>query len=253
MAAGSRAGLIDLTKDQRGDCQVIDLTTSPSPPPQPYLTFTPLQPDHPPKTPVCIGELHVNALVLYHTRYLFSRSPGHPHEWAAVRLHPDPHSFPPTDSSFPGLGTPFPALGTPFRGSETIHLRAPTERSPTGIAVPGQEFGVLEQRVAHCIGLMLLKGVIRIEAKIRRVNPPVRTFVLLARPCSHSLFSSISCRCISSCTPQRETSKLSATIYFTIISSSNIRLRLSTTTAACVYVHISIPTVRPLESTSGAY
>ena len=180
MATGS--GLIDLTKDQVGDFQVIDLTTSPSPPPPPYLTFNPLQPDHLPKTPVCIGELHVNALVLYHTRYLFSRNQGPGHEWAVVRLHPDPHSFPSTEASFPGLGTP-------FRGSETIHLRAPTERTPTGITIPGQEFGVLEQRVSHCIGLMLLRGVIRIEAKIRRGNPPVRTFlsfVLLDQPCSRS-------------------------------------------------------------------
>ena len=190
MAAGSRAGLIDLTKDQAGDFQVIDLTASPSPPPSPYLTFNPLQPDHLPKTPVCIGELHVNALVLYHTRYLLSRNPGLGHDWATVRLHPDPHSFPTTETPFPGLGTPFPGLGTPFRGSETIHLRAPTERTPTGITIPGQEFGVLEQRVSHCIGLMLLRGAIRIEAKIRRGNPPVRTFLsfvlLLDQPCSRS-------------------------------------------------------------------
>lgn len=165
MAAGSTAGLIDLTNDQATDCQVIDLTASPSPPP---FAFHPLKPDHSPKTPVCIGQLHVNALILYHIHYLFSRNPVLGNEWATVRLHPDPRSIP---------------------GSETIHLRAPTERTPTGIIIPGEQFGVLEQKAAKSIGEMLSKGLIRIEAKIRRGNSPVRSFlsfVLPAQACSPS-------------------------------------------------------------------
>lgn len=159
MAGGSTAGLIDLTNDQAADFQVIDLTASPSPPPPSHLAINPL------KTPVCIGQLHVNALVLHHVQYLFSRDPELEYEWAAVRLQPDPH------------------------GPETIHLTTPAERTPTGGVILGEEFGVLEQRAAKHISMMLNRGVVLIEAKIRRRNLHVRSFlsfVLLAQACSRS-------------------------------------------------------------------
>lgn len=187
MAAGSTAPgasvdiqprheLIDLTGDETSNSssfcrayppidhyphRVIDLTNSPSPPPPlPVLSLglRPVKPDDPPKTPVCIGQLQVNGLVLYPVQYLLPRNPSLEYEWAAVRLHYEHHPNRVSTSS------------------ETIHIRAPAERTPTGNVILGETFGVVEQRVATHLGVMLSKGLIRLEAKIRRGNPSVRAF-----------------------------------------------------------------------------
>ncbi|KAG5636369.1 hypothetical protein H0H81_008287 [Sphagnurus paluster] len=136
--------------------QVIDLTGSPSPPPQhtspslPSSSNLPLQ--LPPKTPVCIGQLTVTALVLYPVSYLLPQDPNSESEWAVVRLQHEhnPHK--------PG-------------GSETIHIKAPHTRGPNGEPIPGDAFGVVEQKVATAIGPMLGKGLIRVDAKVRK-GPP---------------------------------------------------------------------------------
>lgn len=141
--------------------QVIDLTDSPSPPPSAAHNvppgLTPINPDDPPKTPVCIGQLSVNALVLYPIAYLMPRDPSQECEWAAVRLQYEhnPHRV---------------------GNSETIHIRTPSDRTPNGDIILGDNFAVVEQKVATSLGGMLGKGLIRLEAKIRRGKPNVCAF-----------------------------------------------------------------------------
>ncbi|KAG6818077.1 hypothetical protein H0H87_009232 [Tephrocybe sp. NHM501043] len=137
--------------------QVIDLTGSPSPPPSmlpPQQAQAPstLPPDLPPKTPVCIGQLSVTALVLYPVSYLHPQDPSSDSEWAHVRLQ---YEHNPNKSG----------------GSETIHIKAPHTRGPNGEQIPGEAFGVVEQKVATAIGPMLGKGLIRVDAKVRK-GPP---------------------------------------------------------------------------------
>lgn len=143
--------------------QVIDLTDSPSPPPAtPYNVppgLYPVNPDDPPKTPVCIGQLQVNALVLYPISYLLPRDQSQEVEWASVRLQYEhnPHRM---------------------GNSETIHIRTPSDRTPNGEIISGDNFAVVEQKVATSLGGMLGKGLIRLEARIRRGKPNVRISAL---------------------------------------------------------------------------
>ncbi|PPQ67109.1 hypothetical protein CVT25_005710 [Psilocybe cyanescens] len=132
------------------DRQVIDLTGSPSPPPalSRQNSQPPLPAELPPKTPVCIGQLTVNALVLYPVNYLSPQNPGAT-EWAYVRLQYE-HN--------PNKVT----------SKETIHIRTPSGRGPNGDNVSGEVFGVVEQKVADLLGPMLGKGLIRLDAKIRK-------------------------------------------------------------------------------------
>ncbi|KAI0961971.1 hypothetical protein AcV7_000926 [Taiwanofungus camphoratus] len=136
--------------------QVIDLTSSPSPPPvmsRPQLSSQGNMPsDLPPKTPVCIGQLTVTALVLYPIPYLLPQEHLVDTEWAPVRLTYEhtPHK-----------------LG----GQETIHIKTPNAKSPTGELLQGENFGVVEQKVATYLGPMLGKGLIRLDAKVRKGMP----------------------------------------------------------------------------------
>lgn len=154
---------INSHKPAPSDRQVIDLTGSPSPPPsghQDQPTPTPLPSDLPPKTPVCIGQLLVTALVLYPVPYLLPQEPGsHEAEWATVRLQYE-HS-----PNKPG-------------GSETIHIKAPHGRTSSGEVIAGEGFGVVEQKVATSLGPMLGKGLIRLDAKVRKGQPNVSAFSL---------------------------------------------------------------------------
>lgn len=145
-----------------GSRQVIDLTTSPSPPPQ---QAPPSQPNQPcpltelqDVTPVCIGLLTVTALVLYPIPYLCQQPPAGvlDPEWARVRLQYD------NNANRPG-------------GQPTIHIRAPTMALPNGQQVPGENFAVVEQKVASSIGSLMAKGLIRLDAKVRRDRPNVRS------------------------------------------------------------------------------
>lgn len=146
---------------------VIDLTGSPSPPPRslrPPETHTPssqsqpaFSPDLPPKTPICIGLLRVNALVLYPVDYLKSsqsKYPGAEDEWAPVRLQYE------RNVNKPG-------------SEDTINIKVPPTRTLTGESRPGDIFGVVEQKVASSLGPMLGKGLIRLDAKVRRGQPNV--------------------------------------------------------------------------------
>ncbi|TFY83401.1 hypothetical protein EWM64_g616 [Hericium alpestre] len=148
---------------------VIDLTGSPSPPPQhlqqsqphtpsalpPQANHANFPPDLPPKTPVCIGQLSVTALVLYPTDYLrgtHADALGVDVEWAPVRLQYE------RNPNRPG-------------SEDTIHIRTPNTKTVSGESQPGDAFGVVEQKVASALGPMLGKGLIRLDAKVRRGMP----------------------------------------------------------------------------------
>lgn len=133
---------------------VIDLTGSPSPPPRldTHPTST-LPPELSPKSPVCIGQLTVTALVLYPVQYILPRNIHTEAEWAPVRLQ---HEHDPLKHD-----------------SETIHIQVPHTRTPNGDIVPGDAFGVVEQKVATSLGPMLGKGLIRLDAKVRKAPPNV--------------------------------------------------------------------------------
>jgi hypothetical protein len=138
---------------------IIDLTGSPSPPPPAVRQLAPstsnLPHDLPPKTPVCIGQLTVTALVLYPVTYLRQQEPGPGDaEWATVQLRYE------HNPNKPG-------------GSETIHIMTPRSRAPNGEAVQGEGFGVVEQKVATSLGPMLGKGLIRLDGKVRKGMPNV--------------------------------------------------------------------------------
>ena len=137
--------------------QVIDLTSSPSPPPSSSRLPQPQQgnlpPDLPPKTPVCIGQLAATALVLYPISYLLPQEQGDS-EWAPVRLTYE--------------HTPHKAAG-----SETIHIKTPSSKSASGEVIQGENFAFVEQKAATYLGPMLGKGLIRLDAKIRRGMPNV--------------------------------------------------------------------------------
>ncbi|KAI0756790.1 SNF2 family N-terminal domain-containing protein [Daedaleopsis nitida] len=148
--------------------QVIDLTSSPSPPPSrlplpPPLPPPPMQPpqalpgnlpmDLPPKTPVCIGVLSATALVLYPISYLTPPDySGQDSDWAPVRLQYEHLE------------------NKPGGASETINIRPPSLKGHNGEIIPGETFAVVEQKVATHLGPMLGKGLIRLDAKIRRGN-----------------------------------------------------------------------------------
>lgn len=152
----SRRGLENSNGPSR---QVIDLTSSPSPPPSalrfPQAQQGNLPPDLPPKTPVCIGQLAVTALVLYPIPYLLAQE-HIDSEWAPVRLTYE--------------HTPHKAAG-----SETIHIKTPSIKSPSGEVAQGENFAFVEQKAATYLGPMLGKGLIRLDAKIRRGMPNVST------------------------------------------------------------------------------
>ncbi|KAF8213243.1 hypothetical protein K438DRAFT_1927539 [Mycena galopus ATCC 62051] len=134
--------------------RVIDLTGSPSPPPNTMQPSIQLAADLPPKTPVCIGQLGVTALVLYPVPYLVPQNTVHD-EWAAVRLQYE------HNPNKPG-------------GAETIHIKAPQGRAPNGEQFLGEAFGVVEQKVATALGPMLGKGLIRLDAKVRQLPVAMR-------------------------------------------------------------------------------
>ncbi|KIJ21918.1 hypothetical protein PAXINDRAFT_165253 [Paxillus involutus ATCC 200175] len=138
--------------------QVIDLTGSPSPPSSPLPPRLPvsstLPDDLPPKTPVCIGQLTVTALVLYPVPYLQPQDPTKVEaDWANVRLQYEHNPNKPSGTT------------------ETIHIKTPHGKTTAGELTHGEAFGVVEQKVASHLGPMLGKGLIRLDAKVRRGMP----------------------------------------------------------------------------------
>ncbi|KAJ3910124.1 SNF2 family N-terminal domain-containing protein [Lentinula edodes] len=139
---------------------VIDLTGSPSPPPpalppppppQQYLfqNGNHLPPDLDARTAICIGQLSATALVLYPVPYIVQEPGSMEPSWVPVRLQYEHNP-------------------SKIEGSETIHIKIPTNIPATGVC---DSFGVVEQKVATNLGGLLGKGLIRIEAKVRK-GPP---------------------------------------------------------------------------------
>jgi SWI/SNF-related matrix-associated actin-dependent regulator of chromatin subfamily A3 len=110
----------------------------------------------------------VTALVLYPIPYLNHRAPGtsldpsslsDSDDFASVRLRYDPI-----------------AKERSPTGDETIHILTPQTKYGEGAdekVYGGDNFGVVEQKVATVLGPMLGKGLIRVDAKIRRGVPNV--------------------------------------------------------------------------------
>ncbi|KAF5388485.1 hypothetical protein D9757_004583 [Collybiopsis confluens] len=134
---------------------VIDLTGSPSPPPQQYhfQNGNHLPPDLDARTAICIGQLSATALVLYPIPYIIQEPGMSEHPWVPVRLQRDPNP-------------------KKIEGSETIHIKIPSHVPVNDVC---DSFGVVEHKVATSLGGLLGKGLIRIEAKVRRgpANLPI--------------------------------------------------------------------------------
>lgn len=133
---------------------VIDLTGTPSPPPQVPQELSP-------KTPVCIGFLSLTALILYPVPYILPTNPASPQpEWATVKLQ-------------------YEHVEKPNVSPNTLHIKAGT----------GESFAVTEQKVADHIGHMIGKGLIRLEAKVRK-GPPNVCLLVNASSCKKLTCSS---------------------------------------------------------------
>ncbi len=148
------------TSCQPAERDIIDLTSSPSPPPMTGFSSASqpsLPPDLPPKTPVCIGQLSATALILYPILYTMPQTPAVP-EWVPVRFEYELSKT----------------------GKEAIHIKTPSARGPSGESIPGETFGVIEQKVANYLGPMLGKGLIRLDPKICRGSDvcPMPSFFL---------------------------------------------------------------------------
>lgn len=152
------------TACQSTERDVIDLTSSPSPPPATSFNSASqpsLPPDLPPKTPVCIGQLSATALILYPILYTMPQTSAVP-DWVPVRFHYEPSRT---------------------AGKETIHIKTPSTRGASGESIPGETFGMVEQKVANHLGPMLGRGLVRLESKICRgldvCSIPSFSFIIL--------------------------------------------------------------------------
>lgn len=138
---------------------------------QPTLHQTNLPSELEPRTPICIGQLVVTALVLYPSPYLqlLPRDPSQLQqpilEFAPVRLRYDAL-----------------ARERNLAGVETIHVSVPAvAKTEDGVEErPSYEenFGVVEQKVANVIGPMLGKGLIKVEAHVKKGMPKVKSSAL---------------------------------------------------------------------------
>jgi SWI/SNF-related matrix-associated actin-dependent regulator of chromatin subfamily A3 len=140
-----------------------------------------------PKTPVCIGQLTTTALVLYPVSYLQRQDSNNLIEWANVHLRYE-HN--------------------PQRvgATETIHIKTPSSKTLSGELSQGETFGVVEQKVATDIGPTLGKGLIRLDAKVRRGSPNVSD-VLSDEPRIRSFALPSFLYCLSRCGSMRRKTK----------------------------------------------
>ncbi|KAF9270038.1 hypothetical protein L218DRAFT_888354 [Marasmius fiardii PR-910] len=146
-----------------GPSKVIDLTGStPSPPPHSHASSSFLVPyeELPPRTPVCIGQLYSQALILYPCEYI-STVDLSCEEWVPVKFEYE--------------------LDTTKPRPETLHIKSFPVKRPTGQTIEGERFGFTDQKTATTVGTMLNKGLIRLEAKVRKGLPshPVLPLLML--------------------------------------------------------------------------
>jgi len=57
--------------------------------------------------------------------------------------------------------------------ADTIHIKTPGGRLPSGEIIPSEPFALIEQKVATSLGPMLGKGLIRLDAMVRKAAPGV--------------------------------------------------------------------------------
>lgn len=132
---------------------------------------------------VCIGQISATALILYPVNYICPQ-PGQPapplaatpDDYVAVRLKYD-------DASKRRQRNPGQAA------EETIQIQVPHYKG--GVSgnenLGGEEFGVVEQRVASVLGPLMQKVLIRLEAHVRRATTstapilPLRVLVFTPR------------------------------------------------------------------------
>lgn len=66
-------------------------------------------------------------------------------------------------------------------GSEdSVSIRTPNKRTQLGEILPGENFAIIERRVASVLGPMLGKGLIRVDSRIRRGSRHVRPNAILS-------------------------------------------------------------------------
>lgn len=124
------------------------LTRFNGPPAQPKPSSSVSFDDAGPKTPVCIGQLRSTALVLHPVHDVQTSQSGEP-EWIKARLH--------HERNVERLGC-----------QDTINIRTPSFKSANGSISPGKQFGVVEQEVASALGPLLIRALIRLDAKVRK-------------------------------------------------------------------------------------
>ena len=137
---------------------VIDLTGTGTPPPtQNGAVLKDVRRDV-----VCIGQILATALVLYPIPYVClqqASAAGLPipsgEEFVPVRLKYDDASK--KRARFPQQ-----------QHEETIQITVPTQKSPSGESIGGEDFGVVEQRIATVLGPLMQKVLIRLEATVKR-------------------------------------------------------------------------------------
>lgn len=152
---------------------VIDLTGTPPPAAAPPKDVR--------RDVVCIGQLHATALVLYPIPYVCVTAAGasgappshNGDDYVTVRLKYD-------DSSKKR------ARFQQQQPEETIQIAAPHHKGPSGETLGGEDFGVVEQRVATVLGPLMQKVLIRLEATVKRAQSsapilPLRILVFTPR------------------------------------------------------------------------
>ncbi|KAL0580823.1 hypothetical protein V5O48_001199 [Marasmius crinis-equi] len=140
--------------------KVIDLTGStPSPPPQPRVQhLVPSYEDLSPRSPVCIGQLHSQALIMHPHPYVMSNDPE-TEEWVHVKVHyeHEPQKVPP----------------------DNLYLKSLPITTHTGETLDSDTFGFTDQRTARNIGHLIARGLIRVDAKVKRGPQSIPVLPLL--------------------------------------------------------------------------
>lgn len=119
---------------------------------------------------VCIGQVNGTALVLYPIPYITSKGdPTHhvPDDFVPVRLRYDDAAK--------------KRARTPGSEEETIQVTVPQYKNVSGEIGGGEEFGVVESRIAGILGPLMAKVLVRLEATVRRVPEGANATILPLR------------------------------------------------------------------------
>ena len=119
---------------------------------------------------VCIGQVNGTTLVLYPIPYITSG--GDP-----VRNFPD--DFVPVRLRYDDAAKK--RVRTPGSEEETIQVTVPQYKNANGEIGGGEEFGVVESRIAGVLGPLMAKVLVRLEATVRRVPEGANATILPLR------------------------------------------------------------------------